>query len=113
MSEPIVCPQCNGKKQSYVHLNYGGGRGDWKWVNCWLCDGAGTITSETQEAVAYGDRIRVERKARLRCLRDEATDLGCTALELSNVENGRADRALRDKIEGLRSARAERQGGCK
>lgn len=102
----IQCPACKGKKQSYVHLNYGGKKpGEWKFVDCWLCDGTGEITPDHADRVAYGEHIREDRKARLRILRDEAKDLGCEAVELSKVENGRADQALIDKIMEARTAR--------
>lgn len=106
-TEDIRCPACKGRKQSYVHLNYGGAKpGEWRFVDCRLCDGAGTITPEHAERVARGKRIAADRKARLRTLDQEAKALGCLVVELSKVEMGRASEGLLSRIERLRAGRA-------
>lgn len=98
-SDRIVCPSCQGKKQSYVHLNYGGTKpNEWRWVDCLLCDGKGEISREMAGRVRYGEHIREDRKRRLKTLRQEAADLGCTPYELSQVESGRATKDLVNRI---------------
>ncbi len=100
------CPACKGKKTSYCHLNYGGVKpGEWKWLDCWLCDGAGEISQDHADRIAYGKHIGKDRRERLRTLGDEARNLGCSVVELSNVEMGRAGKELIDKIMEARAAR--------
>ena len=86
----ITCPTCKGKGQSYCHLNYGGGRGEWKWVNCLTCGGAKAITPEKQEQIEIGRRLRDRRKADpYRSLDEEAGRLALDKVELSHAEWGR------------------------
>lgn len=101
----VTCPECKGKGQKWLHLY----RRGYQWVQCWLCNGTNEIGPETQEAVAYGERIEADRKARGLDVFKEAARLGCDDVDLSTVEMGRADRALRDRIEGLRQARDLKQ----
>lgn len=97
-----VCPSCNGKKQAYCHLNYGGKKpNEWKWVDCWRCDGAGSVTDEHLARIERGRLIGADRKARLKTHDDEARELGCTVVDLSAVEMGRADEALFARVEAL------------
>lgn len=85
------CPRCDGRKQVWVHLNYGPERpGKWTWIDCHQCDGTGQLDDWEIDAIAVGEAIADDRKARLQALREEAAEIGCDAPTLSKVEHGTA-----------------------
>lgn len=105
----ITCPDCQGKKQSFVHLNFGGAKpNEWRWIKCGMCKGAGEISQAVAEHVEYGKHILADRKSRLKTLRQEAADLGCSCYELSQVEHGHANADLVARVAVLRM-----QGGVR
>ena len=86
--ERILCPECDGKKQRWCHLNPGG----WRWVKCLFCDGLGTVNLATCTAWEDGRKMAADRKARGLTLREEASRLGIPPSELSDREWGRTPR---------------------
>jgi len=87
--QPITCPSCRGKKTSLWHINRGSGPHTWEHRTCTTCTGTGIITPEHAGRITEGERRREDRKSRLLSLRQEATRLGISARELSDIENGR------------------------
>lgn len=94
MSDGIVCPNCDGEKQQTVfadgHHPDGTRWGDIRTVACNVCRGVGTITSEHQQRIDHGKRLRAERVAKGLTLREAARLEGVTASEISAREFGRA-----------------------
>jgi hypothetical protein len=86
------CPTCGGNGQTLCHVDGirdGKPFGETRFMKCSTCDGAKEITLEHHERIIVGERRRNERKSRLVSLREEAANLGITAKELSDIENGR------------------------
>lgn len=102
----VVCPDCNGKKTKYVHLNYGGKKpNEWKHVPCWQCNGTGEVEPITWLHVAWGNALRADERSRSRLgtMRDEAKELGVPPVVLSSCHMGRA---TAEEIATVQAARA-------
>jgi hypothetical protein len=104
VSDALTCPWCQGRKQKYLHLNYGPGKGgEWKWVDCYGCDGAGELTGDRRLAVEAGQRLMARRRAAVpkRMVMEEARRLGLDDVELSNAEMGRLPLLRIQEIEAM------------
>lgn len=84
----VICPECNGRKQSMAHLNTTSG-GRWQMTNCLFCDGLGHVRQGQLDKWREGERMREDRKRRMVTLRAEAARLGVSPTELSDREWGR------------------------
>lgn len=58
-------------------------------MNCSDCDGFGKITEEHMQRITAGRKLRDDRMARDMSLKEEATRLGISVVQLSNLEHGR------------------------
>jgi DnaJ-class molecular chaperone len=96
------CDTCEGTGKTHIHLNYSSGRSGWKWVDCLMCDGSGTVSPEKQLQIKAGRRLRDRRKETYRSLRDEAIRLGIGFMELSQAENGRLPLTRVVEIEAMK-----------
>lgn len=89
MAEP-VCPQCNGRKEpSTVFINRGAAGCSVEQRPCSRCGGKGTVTAYEHGLYVEGRRVRDARIAADLSLREASAVLGCSAPELSAIENGR------------------------
>src|SRR5690242_8292956 len=90
----MKCPHCKGKKQSYVHVNYGyddriaGCRGEWKWVTCSRCAGSGEVPDEQATWMEAGEKLRLAHRAAGLNLEEEAKLRGLQPVDLSRMERG-------------------------
>lgn len=61
----MICPNCKGAKQSYIHVYYGPGKGSgFKWIPCRRCAGTGDVPDEQEPWIEEGKRLRAERLSR-------------------------------------------------
>lgn len=111
MSDPLpdlTCPDCKGKGQKYLHLNYGTGdkRSGWQWVKCWRCNGEKVITSATLASIEAGKGLNELLKAKgyrydLECLASQGVD----GVALSSALMGRVSveriAEIREMVERL------------
>lgn len=84
----VVCPECQGRKQSFAHV-CGGPTPGFQTVKCMLCDGLGWVSLKRVEWHAAGEAMREDRVKRGVTLRGEAKRLGISPSELSDREWGR------------------------
>ena len=84
----MICPGCKGARKVHAHLNYGSGRGEWKDIDCFRCKGAGEVPDEQAVWILEGVKLRTERIALGRSLRDEAKRRGIPPADLSAIERG-------------------------
>lgn len=111
MSDPLpdlTCPDCKGKGQKYLHLNYakGKGRSGWQWKTCWRCNGEKVITSATLASIEAGEGLNETLKAKgyswdLECLSPQGVD----GVALSSALMGRVSveriAEIREMVERL------------
>lgn len=84
----VECPRCEGRKGGQALVNRGGDC-TLEWVDCHTCGGDGEVSEEQARAIEAGEAMRHDRVERRVSLREEATRLGITPRELSDIEFGR------------------------
>lgn len=87
----LTCPDCLG--QATVAAFVDGACGGWfePAMKCHRCNGSGQITARQVAWLVVGRAHRNVRVERRESIVDCARRLGVTAVELSAMENGRAD----------------------
>lgn len=83
----ILCPQCNGEKESMGFVCRGDGC-DVKPLGCILCRGQGKVDYGKYSRWLEGQNLVADRKARGETLRSEAERLGISMTKLSKRERG-------------------------
>jgi DNA-binding XRE family transcriptional regulator len=85
----MKCPDCEGKKEVFAHLNYGPERtGEWKMIQCFRCNGSGVVPDEMAEWINNGQVLRQMRIDAELSLRDMAKQTGIDIVTLSQSERG-------------------------
>lgn len=101
----MICPKCEGRKGGDAFVcgrNVGGIR----WMTCSTCKGTGEITDEQNDRIQEGRAFAVERMDRRQTVRKEAERLGCSVVEVSDIEHGREPQSEAGK-KALLKRRAE------
>lgn len=88
----ILCKFCDGKGYSGpVHVNRGGGRGEWlDRIECTHCGETGVWDAEHLARYEEGQAHKKQRVERGESIRKAAARLGVTPDQLSSFETGRA-----------------------
>ena len=89
MGELVKCPVCLGNCRVFVAIDRSNGIGDIGWRPCYECGGSGTVTEERANAIRKGRELRQARVNRGETLREAATKMGITTIELSRIEQGK------------------------
>lgn len=87
----MICPDCNGRKQTMAHLNYANRSGEFKMIACHTCKGEGEITEEHARRIEQGERLREKRVAAGISIGELGRSLGIPPQELNRYEHGRAE----------------------
>ncbi len=82
-----TCPRCEGGGKTVAIACPGYRRVE---LRCDACSGSGTIDEQRRAQLDEAERRREARIAAGRSLRDEATRLGVSPVQLSDMEWGRA-----------------------
>jgi hypothetical protein len=83
-----TCPDCNGKKGGNAFV-CGPNVSGYRWVDCSVCKGTGQVDEAHSDRWHFGRRMWRERiQERRATLRTEATRLGVSVVEWSQIENG-------------------------
>ena len=88
------CPQCRGRGKLYglfpvlTRDSTGRRRVKTPAIECDMCDGDGWVYKDIKKAIRVGRRMRKDRIAAGRTLRDEARRLGIDVARLSRLERG-------------------------
>ena len=82
----MICPTCQGKQKLSAILCGSAGCQAGS-IPCSTCNGTGQITDEHLKRITKGNFMRLDRINRGLTLREEATRLGVTAIELSHREH--------------------------
>ena len=92
------CPDCRGKGTISAFVDWEGGGEFREGIRCHGCGGTGRVTAQRIIWRGAGKQHRDARVARMESLRDCAARLGVSAVELSDIERGRADPARLDGV---------------
>lgn len=84
----MICPDCNGEKKVFAHVNRGEQGSGFGWIRCFRCKGSGDVPDEQAQWMSEGIKRRCDRVARGLTLREEAERLGIAVTTLSAVERG-------------------------
>lgn len=84
----MICPDCDGQKRLYAHLNRGSGGSGFEWIDCFRCKGSGEVPGEQAVWIFEGVKLRTERIALGRSIREQAKRLGISPVDLSEIERG-------------------------
>lgn len=82
-----MCPVCFGSGERNVFAKRANSC-TFEAIICSDCDGTGAVDAEYEARIAVGKRIRYDRLRRGLSLREEATRLGLSVVELSARERG-------------------------
>jgi hypothetical protein len=86
----VRCERCQGTGTATGARHFHMADGNHQWQTSWSCDrckGWGHISNEYVAALAEGERLREDRRARNVSLREEAARLGISPVELSRREH--------------------------
>lgn len=86
----MICPDCNGEKKVFAHVNFGelDPRNGFGWIGCSRCEGIGDVPDAQAEWISEGIRRHYDRVSRDVSLREEAQRLGIPVVSLSKMERG-------------------------
>ena len=85
----MICPDCNGERKVFAHVNRGEkGPSGFETIDCFRCKAAGEVPDEQALWILEGKLRRTDRISRDISLREEAQRLGIPVVQLSAMERG-------------------------
>lgn len=87
----MICPACKGEKELAVFPTRASDGQIITSISCYRCEESGEVPDIQAEWIPLGKKLREDRISRKVILRQEAINLGISALTLSEAERGMID----------------------